>query len=91
MTQAVINHRDCFNNKKRAIIIQSCLERSSCQLGVNFEFKATYTKLKITAGHWPFSVQFSVMATQNLILFVSNCTDGRSKFHFGRSNPKPIF
>ena len=49
------------------------------------------TELKITAGHWPFSVQFSTVATENLILFVSNCTDGQSKFHFGQPNPKPYF
>ena len=46
------------------------------------------TELKITAGPRPFSVQFSTMATQNLIMIVSNCTDGRSKFHFGQPNLK---
>ena len=29
------------------------------------------SELKITAGHWPFSVQFSTMATQNLTMIVS--------------------
>ena len=48
-------------------------------------------ELKLTAGHWPFFVQFSTMATQNLILFVSNCIDGQSKFPFGQPNPKPYF
>ena len=45
-------------------------------------------ELKITAGPRPFSVQFSTMATQNLITIVSNCADGQSKFHFGQPNPK---
>ena len=40
---------------------------------------------------WPFSMQFSTKATQNLILFVSNCTDGQSTFHCGQPNPKPYF
>ncbi len=31
---------------------------------------AFHTKLKIAASHWPFSVQFSTMATQNLIMIV---------------------
>ena len=43
---------------------------------------AYVSELKITAGHWPFSVQFSTMAT--LIIIVSNCTDGQSKFPYSR-------
>ena len=40
---------------------------------------------------WPFSVQFSTMATQNLTMIVLNCTDGQSKFQLGQPNPKPYF
>ena len=28
---------------------------------------------EITGGHWPFFMQFSIIATQNLIMIVSNC------------------
>ena len=42
-------------------------------------------------GHCPFPVQFSTMATQNLIMTLSNCTDGQSKFQLGQPNPKPCF
>ena len=52
-----------------------------------------YTKQssKIAAGHWQFSMQFFTMATQNLTMIVSNCTDGQSKFQLGQPNPKPDF
>ena len=36
-------------------------------------------------------MQFSTMATQNLIMIVSNFTDGQSKFQFGLPNPKSYF
>ena len=49
------------------------------------------SELKITAGPRPFSVQFSKMATQNLIMIVSNCTDGQSKFHFWPAKPEVLF
>ena len=49
------------------------------------------TELKITAGPRPFTVQFSTTATQNLIMIVSNCTEGQLKFHFGQPNPKYYF
>ena len=54
-------------------------------------FEATCTELKITAGPRPFSVQFATMATQNLIMIVSNCTDGQSKFQFGQPNSMSYF
>ena len=46
---------------------------------------------KLTDGHWPFSVQFSITVTQNLIMIVPNCTDGQSQFQFGQPNSKPYF
>ena len=60
-------------------------ERPRCRLA---SFPGPRSELKITAGPRPFSVQFSTMATQNLIMIVSNCTDGQSKFHFGQPNLK---
>ena len=35
------------------------------------QHKGSLAELKITAGHWPFSVQFSTM-------IAANCTDGQS-------------
>ena len=49
------------------------------------------SELKITAGHWPLSVQLSTMASQNLTMFASNCIDGQSKFQLGQPNQNPYF
>ena len=39
--------------------------------GAFFVDRTSYTELKITGGHWTFSMQFSIMATQNLIMIVA--------------------
>ena len=48
-------------------------------------------ELKITAGPRPFSVQFSTMATQNVIMIASNCTDGPIKISVWPTKPEVLF
>ena len=49
------------------------------------------TELRIAAGHWPFSVQFSTMATQNLIFFCIKLYRWPIKISFWPAKPKALF
>ena len=48
-------------------------------------------ELKIAAGHWPFSVQFSTMATQKLTIIALNIQMPNNNFSLASQTQSLIF
>ena len=56
---------------KPAIVVRISRAAVLCMTSCEYIWCVSIAELKITAGYWPFSVQFSTMATQILIMTVS--------------------
>ena len=48
-------------------------------LGLQSREKGYLSEFNITAGHWPFSKQISIMADQIYLVIVFKCTEGQPK------------